>query len=53
MKLKGQNFNTIEMIEAELQAELNTLTEHDYQDALKMAEALETAHVLRRGVFLG
>jgi hypothetical protein len=34
-KLKGHRFNTIEMIEAELQAVLNTFTEHDFQDAFK------------------
>jgi hypothetical protein len=33
MKLKGCCFDTIEVIEAELQAVLNTLTEHDFQDA--------------------
>jgi hypothetical protein len=27
--------HTIEVIEAESQAELNTLTEHDFQDAFK------------------
>jgi hypothetical protein len=35
MKLKGHYFDTIEVIEAELQAVLNTLTEHDFQDAFK------------------
>jgi hypothetical protein len=34
-QLKGRHFNTIEMIEADLQAVLNTLTEHDFQDAFK------------------
>jgi hypothetical protein len=29
MKLKGRHFDTSEMIEAELQTVLNTLTEHD------------------------
>jgi hypothetical protein len=32
------------VIEAESQVVLNILTEHDYQDALKMAEALGTVH---------
>jgi hypothetical protein len=32
------------VIEAESQAVLNTLTEHDFQDAFRMAEALRTAH---------
>jgi hypothetical protein len=35
MKLKGRHFDTIEVIEAESQAVLNTLTEHDFQDAYK------------------
>jgi hypothetical protein len=35
VKLKVRNFDTIELIEAESQAVLNTLTEHDFQDALK------------------
>jgi hypothetical protein len=32
MKLKGCCFDTTEVIEAELQAVLNTLTEHDFKD---------------------
>jgi hypothetical protein len=39
-KLKGLHFDTVEVIEAESQAVLNTLTEHDFQDALETAEAL-------------
>jgi hypothetical protein len=35
IKLKGSHFYTIEVNEAESQAALNTLTEHDFQDALK------------------
>jgi hypothetical protein len=33
--LKGCHFDTIKVIEAESQAVLNTLTEHDFQDAFK------------------
>jgi hypothetical protein len=33
IKLKGHHFDTIEVIEAESQAVLNTLPEHDSQDA--------------------
>jgi hypothetical protein len=33
IKLKGRHFDTIEVIEAESQAVLNSLTEHDFQDA--------------------
>jgi hypothetical protein len=32
IKLKGRHFDTTEAIEAESQAVLNTLTEHDFQD---------------------
>jgi hypothetical protein len=35
IKLKGHHFNTTEIMEAQLQAVLNTLTEHDFQDAFK------------------
>jgi hypothetical protein len=35
IKLKGRHFDTIEVIEAESQAVLNTLTEHDFRDACK------------------
>jgi hypothetical protein len=30
-----RNFDTVEVIEAELQTVLNTLTEHDFQEAFK------------------
>jgi hypothetical protein len=35
IKLKGRHFDTVEVIEAESQAVLNTLTEHGFQDAFK------------------
>jgi hypothetical protein len=35
IKLKGRHFETIEVVEAESQAVLNTFTEHDFQDAFK------------------
>jgi hypothetical protein len=35
IKLKGRHFVTIDVIEAESQAVLNTLTEHDFRDAFK------------------
>jgi hypothetical protein len=38
MKLKGCHVDTIEVIEAESQAVLNTLREHDFQDAIKKLE---------------
>jgi hypothetical protein len=34
-QLKSCHFDTTEMIEAESQAVLDTLTEHDFQDAFK------------------
>jgi hypothetical protein len=34
-KAKGRHFDTIEVIDAESQAVLNTLREHDIQDAFK------------------
>jgi hypothetical protein len=38
-KLKDRHFDTIEVIEAESQTALISLTEHDFQDAIKkMAE---------------
>jgi hypothetical protein len=36
------------VIEAESQAVLNNLTEHDFQDTLKMAEMLGTVHARGR-----
>jgi hypothetical protein len=35
IKLKGSHFNANEVIEAESQAVLNTLTEHDFEDAFE------------------
>jgi hypothetical protein len=35
IKLKSRHFDTTEAIVAELQEVLNTLTEHDFQDAFK------------------
>jgi hypothetical protein len=35
IKLKDRHFDTIEVIEAESQAVLNTLTKYDLQDAFK------------------
>jgi hypothetical protein len=34
-ELKGCHFDTIEVMEAESQVVLNTLTEHEFQDAFK------------------
>jgi hypothetical protein len=35
IKLKGSHFDTIQVIEADLQVVLNILAEHDFQDAYK------------------
>jgi predicted helicase len=54
IKLKGRHFDPIEVIEAESQAVLNTLTDHDFQEAFKkMAEALGTVHTRGRGLLRG
>jgi hypothetical protein len=43
IKLKDRHIDTIEVIETESQAVMNTLTEHDFQTHLKrMAKALGT-----------
>jgi hypothetical protein len=46
IKLKGRRFVTLEMIEAELQAVLNTLTDHDFQDAFKKIAEGTTSRVV-------
>jgi hypothetical protein len=48
--LKGRHLDTIEVIEAESQAVLSTLTEHDFQDAFKMAESLGKVHTRGKGL---
>jgi hypothetical protein len=35
IKLKGSHFDTVEVIESDSQAVLNTLTEHNFQDVFK------------------
>jgi hypothetical protein len=50
IKVKGRHYDTTEDMEAELQAVLNTLTEHDFQ---KIAEALGTVHTSGRGLHGG
>jgi hypothetical protein len=41
MKPNGRHFDTFEVIEAESQAVLNTLTEHDFQDVFKKKKWLK------------
>jgi hypothetical protein len=54
MKTKGCHFDTIEVIKAESQAVLNTLTDHYFQDTLKkMADTVGTVHTRGRGLLPG
>jgi hypothetical protein len=54
IKLKDCHFDTIEVTETESQAVLNTLTEHNSQDAFKkMAETLGRRHMHGRGLLQG
>jgi hypothetical protein len=49
LKLKCHRFDTTEVIEAESQAVLNTLTEHDFHDAFKKWQT----HTCVRGLLQG
>jgi hypothetical protein len=52
--MKGRHFDATEVIEAESQAVLNTLIEHDFQDALKkIVQGLGTVHTRGRGILRG
>jgi hypothetical protein len=54
IKMKDRHFDTIEVIEAESQAVLNTLTEHDFQDAFdKWQKRLEWCIRAEGGYFEG
>jgi hypothetical protein len=44
MEPKGRHLETVEVIEAESQAVLNTLTERDFKNAFNNAEVLEAVH---------
>jgi hypothetical protein len=44
-KLKGRHFETAEVMEAEAQAVLNSLTGHNFQDAFKNDRSTETVHI--------
>jgi hypothetical protein len=48
-KLNGRHFHTIEVIEAESQAVLNTLTKHDFQDAFKNGSSAGNGAYARKG----
>jgi hypothetical protein len=54
MKLKGRHFDTTEVMEAEPQAVLNTLAEHDFPDAFKKwKKHWERCICAERGLLLG
>jgi hypothetical protein len=50
--MKGHHFDTIEVIEAESQDVLNTLTEHDFQDALKNGRSAGNSAYAQKGTTL-
>jgi hypothetical protein len=47
IKLKGLCFDTIDVIKEESQAVLNTLTQHDFQDAFK-----KNARITGKGAYV-
>jgi hypothetical protein len=49
IKLKGHHFDTIEVIGAESQAVLNTLTEYDFQDAHKSGRNARNSAYAQKG----
>jgi hypothetical protein len=52
IKLKGRHFDAIEVIEAESEAVLNTLTEHDFRDAFKNGRNTGTGADMWKGTTL-
>jgi hypothetical protein len=49
VKLKGRHFvDTVEVIEAESQAVLNTLTEHSFQDVFKNGKSADNGAYARK-----
>jgi hypothetical protein len=53
IKLKCRHFDTIEVIEAESQAVLNTLTEHDFQNAFKNDRSAGNGTYAQKGLLGG
>jgi hypothetical protein len=49
IKLNGCHFDTVEVVEAESQAVLNVLTEHDFQNAFKKWQKRWEQRVLVEG----
>jgi hypothetical protein len=52
IKLNGRRFDTVEVIEAESQAVLNTITEHDFRMDLKNGRSAGNGVYLRKGTTL-
>jgi hypothetical protein len=52
MELKGQRFQTVEEIQAESQAVLNTLRENDFQEYFKTGSAAGTVVKSQKGITL-
>jgi hypothetical protein len=52
IKLKGHHFDTVEVMEAESHAVLNSLTEHDFQDAFKNGRSTGKGEYRRKGITL-
>jgi hypothetical protein len=48
-KAKGSHFDTTEVVESESQAVLNTLTEHDFQDACRKWQKHGNGAYARKG----
>jgi hypothetical protein len=51
-KLKGHHFDATEVIKAESQAVLNTLTEHDFHDAFKKWQRGGNGACVQKGITL-
>jgi hypothetical protein len=49
IKRKGCHFDTIKVMEAESQAVLNSLTEHDFQNAIKDGRSAGNGAYARKG----
>jgi hypothetical protein len=47
--MKGHHFDTVEAMEAESRAVLNTLTKHDFQDAFKTRRSAGNGAYERKG----
>jgi hypothetical protein len=53
IKLKGYHFDIVEVIETKSKTVLNTLREHDFQDAFKKERSAGNGAYARRDYFEG